>query len=312
MPMINADDGCPIHVQVEGRDGAPVLMLSNSLGTNLNMWDDQAPEFSKHFRLVRYDRRGHGKSGVPKGPYSMERFGRDVIAVADALKIKKFNWCGLSMGGMVGQWLGANVPDRVEKLVLSNTNFHYADKAPWSDRIKFVQEKGLDALVDPNMERWFTKGLDITIAAEDAVFGEPELKFGAGIVVMILPWLVGPKRAKEIILTGADRIPAAEAERIGLINRVVPADELESAALALAHHIAVIDPHLVQQTKRAINQCLETMGLVEALNAALDIDLAIEGKGSDDKRKFMEIARRDGLRKAIAWRDARFGGNHNG
>jgi 3-oxoadipate enol-lactonase len=156
--MINADDGCPIHVQVEGREGAPVLMLSNSLGTSLNMWDDQAPEFSKHFRLVRYDRRGHGKSGVPKGPYSMERFGRDVIAVADALKIKKFNWCGLSMGGMVGQWLGANAPDRVEKLVLSNTNFHYTDKAPWSDRIKFVQEKGLGALVDPNMERWFTKG----------------------------------------------------------------------------------------------------------------------------------------------------------
>ena len=153
---------------------------------------------------------------------------------------------------------------------------------------------------------------DITIAAEDAVFGEPELKFGAGIVVMILPWLVGPKRAKEIILTGTDRIPAPEAERIGLINRVVPADELESAALALARHIAVIDPNLVQQTKRAINQCLETMGLVEALNAALDIDLAIEGKGSDDKRKFMEIARKDGLRKAIAWRDARFGGNHNG
>jgi enoyl-CoA hydratase len=153
---------------------------------------------------------------------------------------------------------------------------------------------------------------DITIAAEDAVFGEPELKFGAGIVVMILPWLVGPKRAKEIILTGADRIPAAEAARIGLINRVVPADELESAALALARHIAVIDPHLVQQTKRAINQCLETMGLVEALNAALDIDLAIEGKGSDDKRRFMEIARKEGLRKAIAWRDARFGGNHDG
>ena len=82
MPMINADDGCPIHVQVEGREGAPVLMLSNSLGTNLHMWDDQTPEFTKHFRVVRYDRRGHGKSGVPKGPYSMERFGRDVLAVA--------------------------------------------------------------------------------------------------------------------------------------------------------------------------------------------------------------------------------------
>ena len=153
---------------------------------------------------------------------------------------------------------------------------------------------------------------DITIAAEDAVFGEPELKFGAGIVVMILPWLVGPKRAKEIILTGADRIGAAEAARIGLINRVVPSDALESAALALARHIAIIDPELVQQTKRAINQSVETMGLVEALNAALDIDLAVEGKGSDDKRRFMEIARKEGLRKAIAWRDARFGGSVDG
>jgi 3-oxoadipate enol-lactonase len=157
MPIINADDGCPIHVEIEGPDGAPVLMLSNSLGTNLHMWDEQAPEFTKHYRLVRYDRRGHGRSGVPKGPYSMDRFGRDVLSVLDALKIKKINWCGLSMGGMVGQWLGANAPERIDKLILSNTNYHYADKTPWSDRIKLVREKGLDELVDPNMERWFTK-----------------------------------------------------------------------------------------------------------------------------------------------------------
>ena len=150
---------------------------------------------------------------------------------------------------------------------------------------------------------------DITIAAEDAIFGEPELKFGAGIVVMILPWLVGPKRAKEIILTGADRISAPEAARIGLINRVVASDQVDSAALALAHHIAVIDSSLVQQTKLAINQSFEKMGLVDALNVALDIDLAIEGQGSDDKRAFMEIARKEGLRKAIAWRDARFAGS---
>jgi enoyl-CoA hydratase len=153
---------------------------------------------------------------------------------------------------------------------------------------------------------------DITIAAEDAVFGEPELKFGAGIVVMILPWLVGPKRAKEIILSGADRISALEAARIGLINRVVPPDQLESSALALARHIAVIDPRLVQRTKQAINRGFEIMGLIEALDAALDIDLAIEGEGSDDKRKFMEIARQNGLRAAIAWRDARFIGGRDG
>ena len=156
MPTIDAD-GCPIYYEIEGRESGPTLMLSNSLGTNLRMWDDQAPEFAKHFRLIRYDRRGHGQSGVPAGPYSFDRFGRDIIAILDVLKIDKVNWCGLSMGGMDGQWLGANAPSRVHKLVLANTNFYYADKTPWTDRIKFVREKGLDALVGPNMERWFTK-----------------------------------------------------------------------------------------------------------------------------------------------------------
>src|SRR6516225_8929739 len=81
MPDIKTDDGCIIHVEVEGPQNGPVLMLSNSLGTNLHMWDDQAPAWSRHFRLVRYDRRGHGQSSVPKGPYTMERLGRDVLAV---------------------------------------------------------------------------------------------------------------------------------------------------------------------------------------------------------------------------------------
>src|SRR6185312_12697389 len=158
MPTITVDDGCPIHVEVTGPENAPALMLSNSLGTNLHMWDDQADAFAKRFRLIRYDRRGHGQSGAPKGPYSFDRFGRDILGVLDVLGIKKTNWCGLSMGGMDGQWLGANAPNRVEKLVLANTNFYYADKAPWADRIRFVREKGLEALVAPNMERWFTKG----------------------------------------------------------------------------------------------------------------------------------------------------------
>lgn len=158
MPLINADDGTPINVDITGKDSAPALMLSNSLGTNLSMWDDQIGEWSRHFRVIRYDRRGHGKSGAPQGPYSMERFGRDAIAVLDAINVKKTNWCGLSMGGMVGQWLAANAPDRIEKLVLSNTNSYYADKSGWNDRVRFVRENGLEKLVDPNMERWFTAG----------------------------------------------------------------------------------------------------------------------------------------------------------
>ena len=147
---------------------------------------------------------------------------------------------------------------------------------------------------------------DLTIAAEDAFFGEPELKFGAGIVVMLLPWIVGPKVAKEIILTGEDRIAARRAQEIGMINRVVPAGDLDAEALRLAHHIAAVDPDLVKQTKRAINRALEAQGMLEALEDALQIDLAIEGAGSPDKARFMDIARRDGLKAALAWRDARF------
>src|ERR1700746_2306731 len=121
MPMIDVD-GCGLNVEVEGRTDAPVLMLSNSPATDLHMWDPQVTPFTERFRLVRYDRRGHGKSAVPPGPYSMERLGRDVLAVLDALGVAKTNWCGLSMGGMVGQWLGAHAPERVERLVLTNTS----------------------------------------------------------------------------------------------------------------------------------------------------------------------------------------------
>ncbi len=155
MPMIDAN-GASLHVEITGPESAPVLMLSNSLGTDISMWDPQLEDFSKSFRLIRYDRRGHGRSSAPKGPYSMEMLGRDVLGILDALKIKKINWLGLSMGGMVGQWLGANAPERIDKLLLSNTACYYSDKEFWSGRIKFLREKGLSELVGPNMDRWFT------------------------------------------------------------------------------------------------------------------------------------------------------------
>ena len=147
---------------------------------------------------------------------------------------------------------------------------------------------------------------DITIADETAFFGEPELKFGAGIVTMILPWITGPKQAKEIILNGLDNIPAAEAHRLGLVNRVVPAGTDVDAAMAMARHVAVIDPDLVRETKRAINRAYEIQGMREALTVGLDIDHGIESHGSPDKQAFMDIARDKGLRAALDWRDARF------
>ena len=147
---------------------------------------------------------------------------------------------------------------------------------------------------------------DITIASETAFFGEPELKFGAGIVVMLLPWLVGPKIAKEIIFLGEDRLSVERARELGIVNQIVPDEALEAKAAIIAGHLSAIDPDLVKRTKQAINQSLERQGLVDALEAALAIDLEIEGVGSPDKVAFMDVARAEGLRAALAWRDARF------
>jgi 3-oxoadipate enol-lactonase len=156
MPTVQSN-GCPIHYEVEGAQDKPVLMFCNSLGTTLHMWDGQMPEVLKHFRVVRYDRRGHGKSGVPNGPYTMEMLGRDALAVMDAAGAGKINWCGLSMGGMVGMWLGANAPQRCNRLILSNTSAYFENKQIWNDRIALVKEKGLTAIVGGTLERWFTK-----------------------------------------------------------------------------------------------------------------------------------------------------------
>ncbi len=147
---------------------------------------------------------------------------------------------------------------------------------------------------------------DLSICSRDAVFGEPELKFGAGIVTMLLPWMVGPKAAKDILLTGEDSLGAERALQLGIVSRVVADGEHLSAALAIARRIAVVDPDLVRDTKKALNRTYEIQGMRSALAAALDIDHAIESHGSPDKRRFMDLAREQGLKAALAWREARF------
>jgi 3-oxoadipate enol-lactonase len=245
MPDIKTDDGCTIHAEIEGRDGAPVLMLSNSLGTTLHMWDDQIGPFTKHFRLLRYDRRGHGKSSVPKGPYTMERLGRDVLAVLDGLGIAKVNWCGLSMGGMVGQWLGANAPNRVEKLVLSNTSSYFADKNGWNDRLKLVAEKGVPAFAPANMERWFTKGFreraPQVVAGVQAMFAATALDgyLGCGAAVRdmdhraLLPKITAPT----LVIIGKHD-PATVPEAGEYIQQHIPGAKL---AIVDAAHLANVE-----------------------------------------------------------------------
>lgn len=149
---------------------------------------------------------------------------------------------------------------------------------------------------------------DITVAAAGTRFGEPELRFGSGIVALLLPWLTNPKRAKELLLTGNDRIDAREALDFGLINRVVAEDTHLQAALAIARDIAVMDAQAVQLTKEAVNRTYALMGMQAALDMGLDVDVQIESLDTPERRTFREISQREGLRAALAWRESRFGG----
>ena len=147
---------------------------------------------------------------------------------------------------------------------------------------------------------------DVAIASDDAVFGEPEIRFGSGVVTMVMPWLVGARKAKELLLTGQDRIGAEEALRIGLVNRVVPRDRLEEETLALATEMASLDPVALTLTKKAINRSLEVAGFREALWANVDLDAVIEASEVPERKEFNRIRREQGLKAAIRWRDERF------
>ena len=160
MPFVHLADG-DLHYQLEGPAGAPVLVLSNSLGTDLQMWDPQMPTLAQHFQVLRYDTRGHGQSLVGEGLYSIsiEQLGGDVLALLDALDIPQAHFCGLSMGGLIGQWLGIHAGARLHKLVLCNTAAKIANDQVWNSRIDTVRAGGQQAMAelrDASIARWFT------------------------------------------------------------------------------------------------------------------------------------------------------------
>jgi acrylyl-CoA reductase (NADPH) len=146
---------------------------------------------------------------------------------------------------------------------------------------------------------------DVTIAANDAIFGEPEPKFGSGIVALLLPWITGPKQAKEMLLFGNDRIPAERAMVMGLINKVVARASLNEEARAMARRAALLDQTAVKYTKLAINRSYGAMGIDGALKQALDLDLVIETTETDESRTFKQILKESGVKAAVAWREAR-------
>jgi 3-oxoadipate enol-lactonase len=150
----------PVDVpfRIDGPADAPVLVLSNSIGSTSAMWDPQVAPLSERFRLVRYETRGHAGAPVPEGPYSLDDLGGDVVALLDRLGVERAHFAGLSLGGMTGMWLGVNAPERIDRLVLLCTSAMLARDVDWPARAKTVREQGTSAIAQATVERWFTPG----------------------------------------------------------------------------------------------------------------------------------------------------------
>ena len=161
---ITAAPGVDLRVRVDGEPTAPPLLLINSLGTDLTMWDPQLPRWTATHRVVRYDQRGHGASSVPDGSYTIEQFGRDALAVLDAQDVDRADVCGLSLGGVVALWLAVNAPHRVGRVVLADTAARVGSEDAWRTRAATVRAQGMAAITDLVLERFFSPAFRATDA----------------------------------------------------------------------------------------------------------------------------------------------------
>jgi 3-oxoadipate enol-lactonase len=233
MPRIQAN-GIQLHYEIAGPEGRPVVMLSNSLGTRLEMWDPQMQALTERYRVLRYDSRGHGRSDAPEGPYSIEMLAADAIGLLDALGIGRVHFCGLSKGGMVGQMLGARHGERLTTLALCATACHMPPKELWNERIRLVTEGGMAAVADGVIERWFTEAFrrEPTVELERVqrmILETPPHGYAAccaAIRDMDLREPITGIRAPTLVIVGADdpATPPAKAEEI---QRRIPGAQLE-------------------------------------------------------------------------------------
>lgn len=145
-----------IEFRLDGPEDAPLLVLSNSLGTTWEMWQAQIPALTQHFRVLRYNTRGHGRSAVGSQPVTLERLGQDVIALLDHLDVQRAFFCGISLGGMTGLWLNRHAPERFCRIVVANTAARIGLEAGWRDRAATVREQGMDPVAQSAADRWFT------------------------------------------------------------------------------------------------------------------------------------------------------------
>ena len=238
------------HV-LEGPEDAPVLVLSNSLGSTLGMWDDQTPVLRERFRLLRYDQRGHGDSPVPSGPYKIEDLGRDALALLDRLDIERASFCGLSIGGLVGMWLAGEAPERVERLVLCCTAARF-DSDFYDARAHKVRSEGVGSIADVVLERWFTPEFraarpETVEWAGDMLRGTPTEGYAGCCEVLRdadMRSRLGEIRAPTLVIAGAED-PAATVDQAEEIRDSVPESRL--AVVEAAHLANVEQPEAVMR-----------------------------------------------------------------
>jgi 3-oxoadipate enol-lactonase len=234
-----------LHHLMEGPEDASVLVLSNSLGTSLDMWREQAPALRERFRLLRYNHRGHGGSPVPPGPYTIEDLGRDVIALLDRLGVERFSFCGLSLGGMVGMWLASEAPERIDRLVLCCTSARF-DPEAYESRARTVRQHGVTKVAEAVLERWFTPAFreshpEVAEWAMDMLHDTPPEGYAGcceAIAAAELPGRLGVIRAPTLVIAGADD-PAAPPDRLEFIRDSVP--EAHLIVLSPAAHLANVE-----------------------------------------------------------------------
>ena len=212
MPTATAN-GVTLNYRLDGPQDGPVVMLANSLASNLGMWEPQVPALSAAgFRVLRYDKRGHGGSAVPPGPYTMEQLAADAVGLLDALGIARAHFCGLSIGGMIGQQLGARFGDRFASLTLCDTAAYMAAKDAWDARFAAVRGGGMAAVVDATLDRWFTKSGQQRLpqaiqAVRGMILGTPVEGFcgcGAAIQAMDNRPLLGAIRKPTLVIVGRE------------------------------------------------------------------------------------------------------------
>jgi 3-oxoadipate enol-lactonase len=238
------------HHTVTGPEDAPVLVLSNSLGATLEMWGPQVERLAERFRVVRYDTRGHGRSEITRGPYSLDETGGDVLDLLDHLGVETAHIAGLSLGGMTAMWLGIATPLRVDRLVLLCTSPRMGPSEMWADRARTVREQGTEAIVDATMERWLTENYrathDITWLREMFLGIDDEGYASACSIIehMSLTANLGQIRAPTLVVGGAQDPSAPPAEHAQKIADAIPGARLEVLDPG-AHLINVERPDLV-------------------------------------------------------------------